>query len=65
MEPKLWNKKILEENLKGFKKFDYKNYIKDDLVLGESLLSIVENGAVIIENVIAILKLILTFLFIT
>jgi hypothetical protein len=52
LEPKLWNKKILEEDLKGFKKFDYKNYIKDDLVLRESLLSIVENGAVIIENVI-------------
>ena len=62
MEPKLWNKKILEEDLKGFKKFDYKNYIKDDLVLRESLLSIVENGAVIIENVI-ILKLILILIY--
>lgn len=48
---KLWNKQILEDDLNGFKKFDYNSYLHDDLVLRNALSSILEYGAVVIEKV--------------
>lgn len=48
----LWNKDLLSKK-GGFNKYNYKDYLSDDLVLRDVLLSIKKHGAAIVEGVAA------------
>lgn len=55
----LWNKKTLNE-IGGLKSFEYNKYLSDETVLRDALKSIVKYGAVLIHNVPAKLREIVT-----
>ena len=48
----LWDNEVLKSS-KGFKSIAYDEYLNDDNMLKKALQSIIQFGAVIIENVIS------------
>ena len=51
------------ENFNGFPKFDLNSYMNDDAILLEALSSLIEYGAIIVENVRILNILILPYNF--